>query len=91
MIQKFVVCSLCGRCPCCRQWHVRLFAILAAVVLEGKNPFNFVAKSIHDPKADKFAILPGVARVALSIYSCMLFFSWVWNRAMAIHVLYALM
>ena len=53
-----------------RQWHIRLFAILAAALLEGDNPWNFVAKSVHDPAAEKWAIIPSVARVpCLSIWS----------------------
>lgn len=47
-----------------RQWHIRLFSIMAAAVLEGENPWNFVAKSIHDTSSgNKWAIIPKVARV----------------------------
>lgn len=50
---------------CFRQWHTRLFAIMAANVLEGDNPWNFVARSLHDSKvADSWAIVPGVARAS---------------------------
>jgi hypothetical protein len=46
-----------------RQWHIRLFSILAGCLLEGENPWNFVAKTVHDPKSHKWAIIPSVARV----------------------------
>ena len=36
---------------------------MAASVLEGENPWNFIAKSVHDPKVSKWAIIPKVARV----------------------------
>jgi len=38
---------------------------MAASVLEGENPWNFVAKSLHDPKTNQWAIIPRVARVPL--------------------------